>query len=147
MRTKAIIALLVVGIIFVFGYLQATRNGEGATYELTIAFPHAGGTVVGSPVMFKGKRIGSVVKLLPQRDGSIHIQVAINAHAVVSRSHIPILSITTDRRTEASWIVFEEASEKELVLLYGDDTTAIEVPYGDGEYLSFGRVEADAGYY
>lgn len=140
-RRIAVIVFLAVGFIFVVGYLQGPRHAEAETYELIIAFPHSGGTTVGSPVVFKGKMIGCVAELLPQQNGSIHVMVVIDARVDISRSHIPtIVSIATDRRTEASLIVFEEALKNELALLYGDDFASFEVPYGNGDYLPFGRV-------
>lgn len=110
---------------------------DGVT--LVVAFPDSAAIEPGSPVEFNGANVG-VVGDITLGNGELVVELLLNRDARIPRAVAPAANHQRSANAQGSAVVFARISDDDLSLLYADDSSMVDSPYVDGEYLAFGRV-------
>ena len=124
---------------FLFGAFPSLLTRE---YTLNVEFPSAEGVSTNTPVLRDGVKIGRVanIELLPK--GGVLLTLSMDEGQQLAHTYIPRISmgslITGDAKLE-----FVRADPRTLASIYEDDPDILSQPYGDGDYLNYGRKAED----
>lgn len=144
-----VIAAIGIGIIlvFLFGAFPTFLNRE---YTLIVQFPSAEGVHINSPVFRDGVKVGRVsdVELINDversraNDNGVQLTLLMDKKHTITHRYLPRIGsgslVTGDAAVE-----FVVGSDEALARNFGNDTSMVNKPYTDQDFITYGEKAAD----
>jgi phospholipid/cholesterol/gamma-HCH transport system substrate-binding protein len=122
-------------LVFLFGAFPSVLNRD---YALTVVFPSAEGIGPNTPVLRDGVRIGRVEQIELRDEGGVEVTLSMDSEKALTHEYIPQIGagnlVSGDSKLE-----FVKATDRQLAEIFSGDSTLINTPYTDGEFLDYGE--------